>query len=210
MKRHISLAILFSLILFFTLNSCEKDPEIITETVVVVETDTVILTVQDTILIHKTDTVTLTDFVKDTVTTFLLARHAETTGMGSNPSLSVQGLERVDELKRIMQNVSLNGVFSTNLNRTKETAQPVADEKGLALDIYNAFNPNQLADNVLEDFQSGVTLVIGHSNTIPELLNVLTGTSNFSTIPEEEYDNLFVVSVLEKGRANVVHMKYGQ
>jgi len=42
------------------------------------------------------------------------------------------------------------------------------------------------------------------------LLNVLTGTNSFNQIPETEYDNLFVVSVFEKGRAEVVHLKYGE
>lgn len=182
--------------------SCKKDPEIITETVVV--------TVQDTITIQITDTLTLTTFVHDTATTFILARHAETTGSGSDPVLSANGLARVDELNRLLQNVDLTGVYSTNFNRTKGTAQPVADEKGLPLNIYNAFNSNQLTDNVLQDHHSEGVLVVGHSNTIPMLLNVLTGTNDFNQIPEEEYDNLFVVTVFEKGRAEVVHLKYGE
>ena len=51
-------------------------------------------------------------------------------------------------------------------------------------------------------------MIVGHSNTTPSLLNVLTGTSNYSNIPESEYDNLYIVTVFEKGRAEVVHFKY--
>jgi 2,3-bisphosphoglycerate-dependent phosphoglycerate mutase len=53
-------------------------------------------------------------------------------------------------------------------------------------------------------------VVLGHSNTVPLLLNILTGTDDFSNLPETQYDNLFIVSVFEKGRSKVVHLKYGK
>ncbi|MEZ4931359.1 MAG: hypothetical protein R2788_04405 [Saprospiraceae bacterium] len=68
----LTLSVFFSL-----LTSCDKDPDIITETVTV--TDTVIVTQVDTVFISLTDTVTITEFMQDTATTFILVRHAETT-----------------------------------------------------------------------------------------------------------------------------------
>lgn len=212
MKNLILPIILLFVSALLTFTSCQKDPEIITETVVVVETDTVFINTQntDTLVIQITDTISLTTFVQDTATTFILIRHAEDTGSGNDPTLSSMGEERVEELNRLLENVDLNGVYSTNFNRTKLTAQPIADEKGLSLELYNAFNSNALADEILQNHHSGAALVVGHSNTIPMLLNVLTGTNSFNQIPETEYDNLFVVSVFEKGRAEVVHLKYGE
>lgn len=192
----------------FTSLGCEKDPEIIVETVV--ERDTVIITQQDTVTITLVDTLTITELLQDTATTFMLVRHAETTGIGSNPGLSASGQARTEALQRSLGNVPLAAVFSTNFNRTMQTAQPVADDHALPVNNYNPFALNPFVDGVLSDFHSEVVLVVGHSNTTPDLLNVLIGSNTYSTLPETEYDNLFVVTVFEKGRAEVIHLKYGE
>lgn len=192
-------------VLFF---NCEKEPQVITETIV--ETDTVYVVTKDTIFQHITDTLTLTEYIEDTATTFILARHAETTGAGSDPSLSADGQERAAELVRLLKNVSLEAVYATNYNRTKQTAQPAATDKGLTVQIYDPFATGPLADAVLENYKGRAVLVLGHSNTIPALLNTLTGTSDFALIPDSQYDNLYVVTVFKKGKATVVHLKYGK
>ena len=191
--------------LFF---SCEKDPQIITETIV--KTDTLLIMQVDTVFVQITDTLTLTEFIQDTATTFILLRHAETTGIGSDPALSTAGQDRAAELVRILKNIPLNAVYSTNFNRTRQTAQAIATDKSLALQTYNAFAPDQLADNALAAQRHGAVLVVGHSNTVPELLNVLTGTNVYLQLPESQYDNLYLVTVFEKGRAKVLHLKYGE
>ncbi len=201
--RYFLLLLLFGSLFF----SCEKDPEVITNTVI--QTDTVFVTNFDTVFMTLTDTVTLTEMIHDTATTFILLRHAETTEIGTNPNLSTAGQERVMELVRLLKNVSLNAVYSTNYNRTQQTAQPVADDQGVILDTYNPSALHSLTDGILVDYRGGAVLVVGHSNTTSDLLNVLTGGSTFSDLPETQYDNLFLVTVFEKGRAEVTHLKYG-
>lgn len=192
---------------FLGSTGCEKDPEVVIETVV--ERDTIIVTQLDTVFISLTDTLTLTEFIQDTATTFILVRHAETTGVGSNPSLSAAGQLRAEALRRALGNVPLAAVFSTNFNRTMQTAQPVADDQTLAVENYDAFSLHPFVDGVLVDHHAQAVLVVGHSNTTPDLLNVLIGSNVYSTFSESEYDNLFVVTVFEKGRSEVVHLKYG-
>ncbi len=203
--------IAFSILIYFVSSlvlSCSKEPEIITVTVT--ENDTTYITVQDTIILNVTDTLTLTEFLTDTATTFILVRHAETTGIGSNPDLSAAGIARAEELRRALSSVSLDAVYSTNFNRTMQTAQPVADDKSLSIIIFDPFNPSVFVDGVLVDHHAGVVLVVGHSNTTPLLINTLVGANIYSDLPETEYDNLFVVTVFEKGRSDVVHLKYGE
>ena len=187
--------------------SCEKDPEVITNTVI--QTDTIFVTNYDTVFMTITDTVTLTEMIHDTATTFLLVRHAETTGSGSDPNLSTEGQERTQELIRLLRNVTLDGVYSTNFNRTRQTAEPVAIDQGLTVQTYSPFSLNPFVDGILVDHYGKTILVVGHSNTTPDLLNVLTGGNNFQDLPETQYDNFYLVTVFEKGRAEVTHLKYG-
>ncbi|MCB0529704.1 MAG: histidine phosphatase family protein [Saprospiraceae bacterium] len=208
MKHLSGLLPAFALVCLAALCSCAKEPKVITNTIV--ETDTLYLVQQDTIFITTTDTLSLTEYVQDTATTFILVRHAETTGAGSDPALSASGQARADELRRILSNVPLSAVYASNFNRTMQTAQPVAQEKSLPVSTYDPLSPGPFADAALATYHAGTVLVVGHSNTVPALLNVLTGTNAWSNLPDTEYDNLFLVTVLEKGRATVVHMKYGE
>jgi broad specificity phosphatase PhoE len=190
--------------------SCQKDPEIITETITIHDTVYVTQQVTDTLIQHIIDTMTVTELVEDTATTFILLRHAETAGAGSDPGLSAAGLERAEELARVLQGVALDGIYSSNYNRTKQTAQPLATSKGLTTTTYPATVLDPLAEGILENNHGKAVVVLGHSNTVPLLLNILTGTDDFSNLPETQYDNLFIVSVFEKGRSKVVHLKYGK
>lgn len=185
---------------------CEKDPEIITKTIV--ETDTVF--VADTVFLTVTDTLSLTQFIHDTATTFILTRHAETTGIGTNPGLNADGELRAEELVRLLKNVPLGAVYSTNYNRTLHTAQPVATDKALNIRIYDGFTLDPPVDEALAQQRGGVVLIMGHSNTTASMLNLLTGTSDYATLPDTQYDNMYVVTVFEKGRGAVVHLKYGK
>ncbi len=206
--QRISLLFVLLLACLSVFPGCEKDPEVITKTVV--EKDTITITATDTVFVNLTDTVSLTEFIHDTAMTFILVRHAETTGSGSNPNLSADGLERAEELVRVLKNIGIDGVYSTDFNRTQQTALPVATDKSLSVNTYNPSALNGFADTVLENHHGQIVLVVGHSNTTPDLLNILTGTNDFSDLPETQYDNFFVATVFEKGRAQVVHLKYGK
>jgi len=188
----------FIALLFF---SCSKEPEEIT--VIQVSSDTV--TIVDTITVLQT----IIDTLPDTATTFILIRHAETSGGGSNPNLSAAGQNRSTILSSMLANVPLDAVFSTDFNRTMETASPTATAQNLTVTNYNAFALESFVDTNLPVYKKGVILVVGHSNTTPDLLNVLVGDNTYTNLPETEYNNLFVVTVFEKGRSRVLHMTYG-
>ena len=190
----------------------DKEPESVYVTNTVFETDTALSLVIDTVVITDTlsnaDTLTIVNNIRDTVTTFIVLRHAEKQSTGTNPSLNTAGQNRANKLSNILTNVNLDAIYSTNYNRTMQTVQATAKAKTLSVSFYNPSSLSPFVDLVLSTYHDGTILVVGHSNTTPSLLNVLTGTSNYSNIPESEYDNLYIVTVFEKGRAEVVHFKY--
>ncbi|MCF8243554.1 MAG: histidine phosphatase family protein [Saprospiraceae bacterium] len=179
------------LLLISSFFSCEKAPQIVTNTVV------------------STDTLTLPQLLQDTATTFLLVRHAEKESIGSDPNLTPDGHARAEALMRVLKNIPLSAVFSTNYNRTQQTALPTANDQGLSVQSYDPALLDPLVDGVLQNHPGGAVLVVGHSNTIPGLLNFLTGTNAYPDIPDSQFDNLYIVSVYEKGKATVLHLKYG-
>lgn len=143
--------------------------------------------------------------------TIYVARHAEKASpgatMASDVPLSEAGQERAVALKEVLKNKKIEAVYSTNYIRTKSTAQPTAGHFGLSITTYNA-KPDTAFINLLKRSNKN-TLVVGHSNTIDDVANMLCGETKVKgDLPETEYDNLYVIK--KKGKKFVfTAKKYG-
>lgn len=194
-----SITLLFLLVSTICLSmSCTKDPEVVTETIYV--TDTLYLTVTDTVEIER--------LIEDTATVFFLVRHAEKANGGSDPDLSAAGMERAERLAEILSKVDLTAIYSSDFKRTKQTAQPTADEQQLPVSIYDVFDLEGSAELMMDDHRLGKVLVVGHSNTTPRFANVLLGKNELQDFDESEYGDLLIVSVDEIGEATLVWLKF--
>ena len=54
---------------------------------------------------------------------------------------------------------------------------------------------------------TGNVLIVGHSNTVPDLLKRL-GIKDAITIADDEYDNLFVVVRRDVGEPTLIRLRY--
>ena len=120
-----------------------------------------------------------------------IVRHAEkaTTG-GKDPDLSVQGQERAEALANILTDSQITAVFATEFKRTQETAAPTARAAHVSPTVIPANDIALLAKKLRT--LNGNTLVVGHGNTIPDLLKAL-GIATPVSIPEDDYAEIFVV-----------------
>ena len=122
-----------------------------------------------------------------------VVRHAEkaVTGAGDkDPDLSDAGRARAESLAAILRDAQITAVFATEYKRTQQTAQPIADRADIKLTIVPANDTAALIAKLKET--RGNCLLVGHSNTLPDILKAL-GTPISFTIEDPEYDNLFVV-----------------
>jgi broad specificity phosphatase PhoE len=144
------------------------------------------------------------------VMTVILVRHAEKVIDPNNPDvdLTPAGQARAQEISRMFGDAGITAIYATQYKRTQHTVKPLADKLGLPVTIVNSKGtPDLLAQ--IRTRNSGQTIFIaGHNNTVPEIVAALGGPQ-YPTIPESEYDNLFVVTVYRMGKAKVVKMKYG-
>ena len=146
------------------------------------------------------------------VTTIILVRHAEKAAEPANdPPLTSAGVARANALLDVVRNAGVNAVMSTQFERTRATAAPVAKMLGVTTEIVDARAPNHarvFADSILVKHRGQVVLVVGHSNTVPDIVAAL-GAPAQAKICDAEYDNLYVVTVPASGAATVVHARYG-
>ena len=138
---------------------------------------------------------------QETITTIYLVRHAEKdlsktsksaksiTMYRSDPSLTAQGRKRAQHLAYFLQNVPLDAIYSTNFKRTRDTALPTAQQHKLTLQIYH---PHQLN---IDELSSKTTLIVGHSNTIPNLVNTIIGQKVYPSIKEHDYTHVYQIVI---------------
>ena len=124
-----------------------------------------------------------------------LMRHAEKTEDTQNPSLSGKGQFRAQNLARLFEHVSFDAIYASQYKRTQQTAQPLANQQKLKVQIYDASTPMPLVRTIREA-QSKTFFIVGHSNTIPELIQLLGGPKSL-TIHHEEYGSLFLLVLQE-------------
>ena len=135
------------------------------------------------------------DEVQTGTYTVYLVRHAEKQ-KGDNPGLTDAGIARAEVLKDKLMNAGIDYIHSSDYRRTKATAAPLAKATGIEVAIYDARNLQQIADTVKS--LPGVHVVVGHSNTTPELTSLLTGEIVVA-MPETEYDRFTEVGLDKDG-----------
>lgn len=120
-----------------------------------------------------------------------IVRHAEKASAGGkDPELSVQGQKRANALANILKDSQITAVFVTEFKRTQETAAPTARAAHVSPTVIPANDIGVLAEKLRT--LNGNALVVGHGNTIPDLLKAL-GISTPVNIPEDDYAEIFAL-----------------
>ena len=136
-----------------------------------------------------------------------LVRHAERAAISghvpSDTGLSATGRKRAEALARVLKDAQITAVYTTEYKRTRETAAPIAQSLGIQPEVIPGDDLRGLIAKL--SASSGNVLVVGHSNTLPQIISAL-GVSSRVTVAESDYDNLFLV-VLERP-PRLIHLHY--
>ncbi len=133
-------------------------------------------------------------------TTYYFIRHAEKNRSDANdrnPHLLQKGNLRAAKWSFVLEHVKFDAVYSTDYNRTKETAQPTAERNGLDITIYD---PRQLnSEAFIANTKGKTVLVVGHSNTTPMFVNAVLGVKKHANIDDSNNANLYIVTIAASG-----------
>lgn len=141
--------------------------------------------------------------------TIILVRHAEkdASDPGSNPSLSPEGRRRAERFARLIKKYKPKRIYSTDYARTRQTAAPLAELRKLTVETYDARRQNELAA-LMASFRKGRrVVVVGHSNTIPPLANLLVGENKYENLSDSEYGKIWIIR-LKKGKVRAEVLEY--
>lgn len=150
--------------------------------------------------------------INSTETVCILVRHAEKVNYGTDPDLSAAGKARAEELKRLLFNADIDNIYTTPFKRTRQTVGPLAESKGISVKEYSAYDTTQtFISKVLAQNKGKIVVIVGHSNTIPDMIKILSNNTVSVTISESQFDNIFITKNSEKAGSLFVNQgKYGQ
>ena len=141
---------------------------------------------------------------------FFLVRHAEKQAdKGRDPELSEAGKKRARSLAERFKNTSFGAIYSTDYARTRSTAQAVSEAQNVEITLYKPFEAGFI-DKLKEKHPGQNVLIVGHSNTVPQLVNELCGEDRFENLRDDAYDNLFEISFDKNRRPEVKIVKFGK
>jgi broad specificity phosphatase PhoE len=131
----------------------------------------------------------------------IVARHAERadggagtaaamTG-GNDPELSDAGKARAQKLAAMLADAGIVAIYSTEYKRSKDTAGPLAANTGVKVEVIPSKDVAALVAKI-KSHMTGAVLVVGHSNTVPQVIKALGGSA--VTMADDEYDSLYFVA----------------
>lgn len=149
-------------------------------------------------------------------TTVIVVRHAEkASDHPSDPSLSEAGHARAEALRDALSNAGVSAIHVTQYRRTRDTAAPLAVSMGLPLTTLPvesgdvADHVQALQEAIMSEHAGEVVLVVGHSNTVPEIVSALSGRE-VPAMSEAVYDRIYVVTVGPDNNRDLIELRYGE
>ena len=145
--------------------------------------------------VSYTQTLGSNDALSESVYYFI--RHAEkdrSNPENKNPELNQQGKIRALNWLYFFRDIPLKKIYSTNYNRTIQTVKQIAEEKNITISYYSPENID--VENFKKQNKNMSILVVGHSNTTPELVNLIIGENKFEKMNDNDNSSLFVIREL--------------
>lgn len=140
-----------------------------------------------------------------------VVRHAEkdlSDPKDKDPDLSPEGKARAEALSKYLKGEKLDSIFSTNYKRTKLTGYPTADKIGLAIKTYDQAAQKAFVDGLKKNAQGKKMLIIGHSNTVQEILVAFGAVKPVKDLTDDDYDYIFLLT-LKGDKKEVKVARYG-
>ena len=143
-----------------------------------------------------------------------VVRHAEKESEANEKTvpLSKAGAEHAARLAALLKNAGVTAIYATDTVRARQTGEPLAGMLKLTIKTYDTRDPKgtmtaqPLLDLLKANEKDGVVLVVGHSNTVPDVVTAL-GARETVKIGTDDYGEVFLVVPQAVGAAVLLRIK---
>ncbi|MHA6332844.1 SixA phosphatase family protein [Qipengyuania sp. CAU 1752] len=120
---------------------------------------------------------------------------------GDDPPLNSEGTAAAERLAEMLADKGIVAIYATATRRAMETAAPLSRRIGVTVTQYDARQPEALVTSVTAS--EGAVLVVGHSNTVPDLV-ARFGGHQAPELTEQDYGTVFMIDATGKVHELVV------
>ena len=131
---------------------------------------------------------------------YYVIRHLQK-GEGQDPGLTEAGTRNAQRLAELLAAAPPSAVFASTTRRARETARPTAERFGLTVQDYDPRDTPALIGRVRAE--PGPVLIVGHSNTVPAIVEALGG-GRIGEIGEDEYGVLYRIGRTGGGASRIM------
>ncbi len=118
-------------------------------------------------------------------------RHLDTPRSERDPDLLPGGAARAKALVAWFEGKRLAAIFATPYRRTQQTAAGIAAARGLTVQTYDPADTDALIAAVKA--VAGPVLIVGHSNTVPDIVAALGGERP-GELAHEDFGDVWTVT----------------
>jgi broad specificity phosphatase PhoE len=147
-------------------------------------------------------------------TTVIVIRHAEKdlSVSATDPPLTAAGQARAALLAQMFGDAGhlghVDAIYVSPALRNRLTAAPLAERLGLRATVVPADDPRGLARRALREHGGGRVLIVGHSDTVPQIVAELSDESAIPELADQEYGTMYIITVPRIGHANLLRLHY--
>jgi 2,3-bisphosphoglycerate-dependent phosphoglycerate mutase len=144
-------------------------------------------------------------------TTVFVVRHAEKVDSSEDPDLDASGRERARLLRDMLRDIAIDSIYASKYKRTQQTVEPTAQQHGQKPVIHTTERIASITKSIrgaARDSADRCYLAAGHANTVILWLEGL-GIDSVPELMDHEWDNLFIVTIGDGGRARLLRLRYG-
>lgn len=132
------------------------------------------------------------------VTQIYILRHAEKSNLNrENPVLSQEGIKRANYWKRVLQYTKFDRIYTTDFIRNIQTAKIVGGDVKAEPELYYPMSFEIL--KFIQQIQGQKVLIIGHSNTIPDMVNRIIDETKYPPMSHKNYNLMYIITINENG-----------
>jgi phosphohistidine phosphatase SixA len=143
-----------------------------------------------------------------TKATLIIVRHAEKAGPTGDVPLTDAGHARAAALAHALRNANISTIFVTDLQRTQQTAAPVAKALNLTPAIVPSADAAGLAAKLAALPAGSTALVVNHNPTVLRLATAF-GAKDVASMAETEYDRMMILTPGADGKSALLTLRYG-
>ena len=154
-------------------------------------------------------------FELQATTTVIVTRYADRSSTTSaDPGLSARGQRRAKELARVLADVDVvagvDAIFVAPVRRSLETSLPLATHNDVPVHtVEDPADVEALMARILQEYKGKIVLIVTEPEIMQPLIAEMHGSKKLPELANNEYDNLYIVSIPWFGKVKTLRLRYG-